>query len=186
MNIVCRKTKCKYNNNLACQSKKIFIDRELNCEQFTPIEKDSLQDISKNMMEVAPEIAPFRHNKDISIKCQANCVFNKDCNCTANGIFVNGQTAQSNENVQNIVHNDEKQNNKMQNDENSIKNKNQRNLKHFFNAINKKTKEKYNENQINENNEDNVKDIKSEHTENCNLTNEKTSGQAKCFTFANK
>ena len=186
MNIVCRKTKCKYNNNQACQSKKIFIDRELNCEQFTPIEKGSLQDISKNMMEVAPEIAPFRHNKDISIKCQANCVFNKDCNCTANGIFVNGQTEQLNEKVQNIVHNDE----------NLVKNKNenQSNLKNFLKAKNKKENKKEidkgnqtNENGINENNEiENGLNKKNECTKNGTSQNENACGQAKCFTFANR
>lgn len=107
MNIVCRKTKCKYNNNQACNSPKLLIDSELNCEQYEPVEKGSLQDVSRNMMEVAPEIAPFKHNKDIEISCQANCVFNKDGECKANGIFVNGQTPKANDKIVEIVENDE-------------------------------------------------------------------------------
>lgn len=107
MNIVCRKTKCKYNDNLACRSPKIFIDRELNCEQYEPVEKGSLQDISKNMMETAPEISTFRHNKDIRIKCHANCVFNKDCECMANGIFINGQTPTANTKIRDLTLDDE-------------------------------------------------------------------------------
>ncbi|MGN1227036.1 MAG: hypothetical protein ACI4TX_00160 [Christensenellales bacterium] len=110
MNIVCRKTKCKYNNNQACMSPNLLIDRELNCEQYEPIEKNSLQDVSKNMMEVAPEIAPFKHNKDIDIKCLANCVFNDNGECKANGIFVNGQTAKLNQKVCGIVQDDEGEN----------------------------------------------------------------------------
>lgn len=182
MNIVCRKTKCKYNNNLACQSEKIFIDRELNCEQYEPIEKDSLQDISKNMMETAPEIAPFRHNKDIHIKCQANCVFNKDCHCVANGIFVNGQTPKANEKIENLTKNDE------------VSFKDKAKNKHKQNKLlsaNKGTSECSSncdcENKCDCDCEsENACDCgcDCEKANNCDCGNE--SGKAKCFTFANK
>lgn len=196
MNIVCRKTKCKYNNNLACQSEKIFIDRELNCEQYEPIEKGSLQDISKNMMETAPKIAPFRHNKDIHIKCQANCVFNKDCHCVANGIFINGQTPKANEKIENLTKNDEAS------FKDKAKNKHKQNK---FLSENKSISEcssncdcdcqslnEYDcENDCNYKNKCDC-DCKSicdcgcdyEKTNNCDCGNE--SGKAKCFTFANK
>lgn len=178
MNIVCRKTKCKYNNNLACQSEKIFIDRELNCEQYEPIEKGSLQDISKNMMETAPEIAPFRHNKDIHIKCQANCVFNKDCHCVANGIFINGQTPKANEKIENLTKNDKKE----KSFKDKAKNKHKQNK---FLSENKNTSE------CTTNCECDCQSLNDcdcgcdcEKTINCDCGNE--SGKAKCFTFANK
>ena len=190
MNIVCRKTKCKYNNNLACQSEKIFIDRELNCEQYEPIEKGSLQDISKNMLETAPEIAPFRHNKDIHIKCQANCVFNKDCHCIANGIFVNGQTPKANEKVENLTNNDEAS------FKYKAKNKHKQN-KFLSGKEHKKLNETLSNSDCDcgcgcENGCDCESETKNaydcccdcEKKTNCDCNNEH--GKAKCFTFASK
>ena len=97
MNITCRKTKCKYNNNYACNSKNIFIQKNLNCAYYEPVEKGELQDVSKSMFEIAPEIAPFRDKKDVNIFCEAECVFNKLNKCVCNGIFVNGETPILNE-----------------------------------------------------------------------------------------
>lgn len=92
MNITCRKTKCKYNNNYACNSKNIFIQKNLNCAYYEPIEKNELYDVSKTMFEIAPEIAPFRDKKDVNIFCEADCIFNKFNKCLSNGIFVNGES----------------------------------------------------------------------------------------------
>lgn len=171
MNIVCRKTKCKYNNNQACMSKKLYIDKELNCSEYSPIEKNSLQDISKNMMEVAPEIAPFRHNKDVEIKCTANCVFNKNCRCLANGIFVNGQTGEANDLVNDLIEDDENQSHckctSMSKTNKKFCNIGEERL-YFKNELAGKSA-------INE-----KQDSKKF------LQNEQEEGQAKCFTFASK
>lgn len=107
MNIVCRKTKCKYNNCQACMRKSLVIDSELNCCFYETVQKDSVQDVSKNMLEIAPEIAPFSHSKNVAIKCKANCIFNKCNECMANGILVNGQTTKENEKVNEIINDDE-------------------------------------------------------------------------------
>ena len=88
---------CKYNNGCACMSKGITVTR--NCECGTFQESDKLdekqrQDISRDMFEVAPEIHPFRHSKDMSIECSAECLFNKDGICKSNGISVmNGKNS---------------------------------------------------------------------------------------------
>ena len=66
---------------------------EKNCscgsyEQAENLPDEQLQDASRTMFESAPEVHPYRHNKDVDIVCNANCLFNKDCNCMANGICV--------------------------------------------------------------------------------------------------
>ena len=97
MNISCRKTKCKYNNNYVCTSKSILIQSDLNCAYYEPIKKDTLQDISKTMFEIVPQIAPFKHNKEVKINCEADCIFNKGNHCVCNGIFINGESSKEND-----------------------------------------------------------------------------------------
>ena len=184
MNIVCRKTKCKHNHNLACMSKQLLIDSKLNCEFFEPIEDKSVEDISKQMMEIAPEIAPFRHSREVDISCEANCVFNNSGKCMANGIFVSGQTKRANKNIENIVNNDE-------NHKKSPK-------KSFFLKFgkkNSKSKDKAtNENRLNKIGDEkdsstyvDIKKIERECT-NCDDydISSKDENNAKCFTFASK
>lgn len=91
MNIYCRKTKCKYNKNYVCTSKKIMIEDNLNCAYFEPIKKDDIQDASKYMFDIAPKIESFRDNKEVVINCKADCIFNKNNKCVSNGIFINGE-----------------------------------------------------------------------------------------------
>ena len=97
MDLKCKKLNCKYNDKCACMSKTIRIARNCECATFKAElkqEKDQHQDISRDMFEVAPEIHPFRHNKDIFIECGADCLFNRDGKCGANGISVmNGKFA---------------------------------------------------------------------------------------------
>ena len=88
MDIRCRKTDCVYNELLTCRADKIEIKDELECACY---KKDSEKeiDISKQIFEGEPEIAPYRHNKDLCLKCKADCLFNNNHNCIANGITVN-------------------------------------------------------------------------------------------------
>lgn len=97
MNISCRKTKCKHNNNYVCTRKNIFIQKNLDCANYEPVKKDNLQDVSKTMFEIAPEIAPYKHNKQTNISCEANCIFNKQNKCVCNGIFINGESVKEND-----------------------------------------------------------------------------------------
>jgi len=91
MDLKCKKMNCKYNNGCACMSRKIMVANNCECatyEKSDKIDKNQKQDISRDMFEVAPEIHPFRHNRDISIECSAECLFNKNGICKSNGISV--------------------------------------------------------------------------------------------------
>ena len=78
-------------------SKGITVDKKCECATFERddnIDEKQRQDISKNMFEVAPDIHPFRHNREISIECKAECLFNKNGLCKSNGISVmNGKNS---------------------------------------------------------------------------------------------
>ena len=97
MDLKCKKLNCKYNNACACMSKGIIIKRSCECgtfEQDCVRDEKQHQDISKNMFEVAPEIHPLKKKKNVSIECKAECLFNNDGVCKANGISVmNGKNS---------------------------------------------------------------------------------------------
>lgn len=119
MDIRCRKTTCEFNNNHTCMAKEILIDGKIQCSSYKKAceltkngdckrennggkvgqvrSSDNKQefinhkknDTSKTMFEVPPKNAPFRSRKTIKIDCKANCLFNLDGVCKANGITVN-------------------------------------------------------------------------------------------------
>lgn len=91
MDLKCRKTTCKHNNKYACMAKTILVGKKTDCETFEKDpckDKDDLQDVSKTMFESAPDLHPYRHNKECDINCNAECLFNKNGKCKANGITV--------------------------------------------------------------------------------------------------
>lgn len=88
MDIRCRKTNCKYNNSLTCMASGIVISDGLTCMQFERGEKG--KDFSMKIFdEEIPDIAAYRHTKNLTLKCKAKCLFNNKCACIANGITVN-------------------------------------------------------------------------------------------------
>lgn len=97
MDLKCKKMTCKYNDGCACMSKGISVNRICECATFEKsdnLDEKQRQDISRDMFEVAPELHPFRHNKDISIECSAECLFNNNGVCKSNGISVmNGKNS---------------------------------------------------------------------------------------------
>lgn len=97
MDLKCKKLNCKYNDGCACMSKSIRIAVNCECATFElaeSLDKKQHQDISRDMFESAPEIHPFRHNKEVLIECGAECLFNKGGVCQSNGISVmNGRNA---------------------------------------------------------------------------------------------
>lgn len=97
MDLKCKKMNCKFNDGCACMSKGIKVAHNCECATYKKaenIDEKQRQDISRDMFEVAPEIHPFRHNRDISIECSAECLFNRDGICRSNGISVmNGKHA---------------------------------------------------------------------------------------------
>ena len=88
MDIRCRKTNCHFNNKYTCRAKKILITQKILCSTYENANKNE-PDTSKTMFQRAPEYAPQRDSKTMSIGCKADCVFNVEGKCIANGITVN-------------------------------------------------------------------------------------------------
>lgn len=89
MDIVCRKYSCTYNKNMKCERKHLNINQSAYCNDIAIDNSKPVEDVSKDMFEHEPEIAPFRHCKCIDIQCSSKkCLFNKDGECMSNGIFV--------------------------------------------------------------------------------------------------
>lgn len=88
MDIRCRKTNCQYNDRYTCKAKEILVGKQIVCCTYKKGNKDE-PDTSKTMFDRAPEYAPQRDSKTINIGCKANCMFNVDGVCIANGITVN-------------------------------------------------------------------------------------------------
>lgn len=88
MDIRCRKTDCEFNERLTCNSKEILIDNNIVCKSYIKV-AEKARDISKQIFEETPEIGDYKHNKDMCLKCKAECIFNKNKECIANGITLN-------------------------------------------------------------------------------------------------
>ena len=89
MDIICRKTKCKFNDKYTCRATSVDINKNILCATFeNDIEKPEV-DVSKNIFERTPEYSQHRPSKDANIKCTAKCLFNNKCECEANGITIN-------------------------------------------------------------------------------------------------
>jgi len=89
MDIRCRKTTCRYNDRLTCRANKIIVDKKLSCLEYCYQEGKGI-DVSKLIFERKEpfEPSPYRHNKTLSLMCEAKCLFNKEGHCIANGITV--------------------------------------------------------------------------------------------------
>ncbi len=89
MDIVCRKYSCTHNRNMKCERKHLGVSKNADCADIAIDPSKPVEDVSKDMFEHEPEIAPFRHCKCIDIKCNASkCLFNNSGECMSNGIFV--------------------------------------------------------------------------------------------------
>ena len=91
MDLRCNKTNCKHNKNYSCTAKEVHIAKNTDCQTYDrDFEKTSanLQDVSRDMFEIAPEIESFSHNDRLKVECYAHCIFNRDGHCNANGITV--------------------------------------------------------------------------------------------------
>ena len=91
MDIRCNKTDCKHNNKYACMAKEIHVAKNTDCRTYDKDyekQKKNLQDVSRDMFEIAPEIGDFSHSDKLCVDCHAHCLFNKNMKCNANGITV--------------------------------------------------------------------------------------------------
>ena len=88
MNIICRKTGCKYNHNFACTAKEIDVSNKEQCKTF--VQQDILPpDTTKNLYKKPPKYRSYRSADTLPIICKAKCQFNHNFHCHANGITVN-------------------------------------------------------------------------------------------------
>lgn len=91
MDLKCRKLNCKYNKEFSCTKEGIGVSEDCLCGDFekaTDLPPEQKQNVGKDMFNKVPDIHPYRHNKDICIKCKAPCIFNNEKTCKANGITV--------------------------------------------------------------------------------------------------
>ena len=94
MDLKCKKMDCEHNDGCACMCKHINVNNQCECTTYAhrhTDEEKQHQDISRDMFEAAPDLHPFRHNKKVDIECSANCLFNEDGKCHANGISVSNK-----------------------------------------------------------------------------------------------
>jgi len=89
MDIRCRKTDCKYNDRLTCTAHGILVSKKIACTQFDGIDGKGADYSRKIFDDEPPVFADYRHTKNLNLKCDAKCLFNRDGNCIANGITVN-------------------------------------------------------------------------------------------------
>ena len=91
MDLKCKKLNCKNNDRYSCMRDNISVTSGAECSSFE--KADELRDcqkqnVSKTMFETAPDYHPYRHKRDVGIECGADCLFNYENKCRANGISV--------------------------------------------------------------------------------------------------
>lgn len=91
MDLKCKKLNCVNNDKYSCMKKAIKVSKTCECDSYEPardLRDSQKQDVSKTMFETAPDFHPYRHKKKIDIECDADCLFNRNNKCHANGISV--------------------------------------------------------------------------------------------------
>lgn len=95
MDVRCRKTTCKYNKTHSCFAKGIEVTRDVRCGTYHIDEKREIEennktnDMSKTLFQEPIKDSPHRSRKTLKINCSADCLFNEEGVCQANGITVN-------------------------------------------------------------------------------------------------
>ena len=79
-NIKCKREKCVFNKNLNCTAKEIKVTKNTDCKTYQPSNEAEVGEIEKVGQP------PIR--KDISVTCDAKCLFNSSHECAANGITI--------------------------------------------------------------------------------------------------
>ena len=74
---------CKYNKGYSCVANAIEIANNTDCLTYEKSDKKN-----KDMFENASEFVPANYNVDTEVSCGADCLFNKDKKCMANGITI--------------------------------------------------------------------------------------------------
>ena len=89
MDVVCRKYSCKFNEKAKCTRKNLNVDNKADCDNLSIDKTKVVEDVSRDMFEHEPDVAPYHHCRNMNIMCEAKkCIFNKNGECFSNGIFV--------------------------------------------------------------------------------------------------
>lgn len=92
MDVMCRKYSCTYNEKAKCNRKNLNVNKNSDCADLSVDKTKVVPDVSRDMFNHEPDVAPFHHCKTMNITCQAkDCVFNKNGECFSNGIFVGSE-----------------------------------------------------------------------------------------------
>ena len=82
----CGLKECRFNKGYSCCADCITIEGNTDCRSYAPQE-----DKRGSMFEAADEFVPANYSVDTKVKCNADCVFNKNNICVSNGITVMGE-----------------------------------------------------------------------------------------------
>ena len=75
----CKRKSCEFNKNCNCTSKEVKVCHDTSCSTFKPTHKTEPEEEKISQ-------PPIR--KNIKVDCKADCIFNKNNHCSANGITV--------------------------------------------------------------------------------------------------
>lgn len=93
---MCRKYSCVFNEKAKCNRKNLEVSKNADCLNLKIDKTKLVPDISRDMFEHEPDVAPYHHCKAMNIVCSAkNCIFNKNGECFSNGIFVGSEKTQA-------------------------------------------------------------------------------------------
>lgn len=80
----CKRQDCEYNKNWNCTVKNLEIKDDTSCNTYVKSNEAEVGEVEK--------IDQPAIRKNINVDCKANCLFNKDSVCEANGITVQTET----------------------------------------------------------------------------------------------
>jgi len=84
----CGLAECEYNKAYCCLAKKISVSNDAGCQTYK--ENPSKKNLA---FEVAEDFARRNYDVDTQVVCRADCIFNREDICQANGITVLGDLA---------------------------------------------------------------------------------------------
>ena len=76
----CKRKGCEFNKNSNCTAKVVEVTQNTGCKTYIPSEKNKEDEVSK--------VGQPAIRKDIEVDCKADCIFNNNNVCSANGITV--------------------------------------------------------------------------------------------------
>ena len=96
MDVVCRKYSCQFNDRAKCVRQVLSIDKHADCHDISIDKNKVVEDVSRDMFEHEPDVAPYHHCRNMEIDCaRDDCIFNKNGECFSTGIFVGSEVKQA-------------------------------------------------------------------------------------------